>query len=104
MSRRFILAVFAVAVLLAGAPAADGPSWQAMLGDFPKNEKADYGGLCGICVDHASGDVFINISNKGSSGFYRSTDGAKTFQRLSDTQPKGRTEEPGCFLIDPTGK
>lgn len=99
---RSILTLLFATVLISGvAAAADEPAWQAVLGDFPKAEKAGFGGLCGICVDQASGDVFINISDKG---FYRSTDGAKTFKRISDTQPKGRTEEPGCFLIDPTGK
>jgi photosystem II stability/assembly factor-like uncharacterized protein len=94
---RFMLAT--VALALAGlASAADEPAWQALLGDLPKTEKAGFGGLCGMCVDHANGDVFINISDKG---FYRSTDGGKTFKRISDTQPKGRTEEPGCFLINP---
>jgi photosystem II stability/assembly factor-like uncharacterized protein len=93
---------FIAALLLTGiATAADEPAWQGMLGDLPKTEKAGFGGLCGMCIDHASGDVFINISDKG---LYRSTDGAKTFKRISDTQPKGRTEEPGCFLVDPTGK
>jgi photosystem II stability/assembly factor-like uncharacterized protein len=77
------------------------PAWQPMLGDLPKTEKAGFGGLCGLCVDHATGAVIVNISDRG---FYRSTDGAKTFHRVSDTQPKGRTEEPGCLLLDPTGK
>ena len=81
--------------------AADGPEWKAMLGDLPKAEKAGYGGLSGMCVERATGDVLINLSDKG---FYRSTDGAKTFQRLGETPVKGRTETPGCFLIDPTGK
>lgn len=80
--------------------AGDGPVWQPMLGDLPKREKSGPFGLCGICVDHTNGDVFINLSDRG---FYRSTDGAKSFRRISETQPKGRTEEPGCFLIDPTG-
>lgn len=101
MAIRVLSAAALLTLLCQATPAADDPSWQAMLGDLPKIEKAGSFNLCGICVDHANGDVFINLSDKG---FYRSTDGAKTFKRLSDTQPKGRTEEPGCFLIDPTGK
>jgi photosystem II stability/assembly factor-like uncharacterized protein len=81
--------------------AADGPTWQPMLGDLVKTEKAGFGGLCGMSIDHATGTILINISDRG---FYRSTDGGRTFQRLSGTQPRGRTEEPGCFLIDPTGR
>src|SRR5207247_5785959 len=88
--------------MVAGAvSAADDPKWLPMLGVLPKTEKAGFGGLCGLCVDRSTGDVIINISDRG---FYRSTDGAKTFQRISEEQPKGRTETPGCFLIDPTGK
>jgi hypothetical protein len=94
----FLAVCFATAV---PAHAADEPGWQAMLGDLVKNEKPGFGGLCGMCVDHATGTIFINISDRG---FYRSTDGARSFRRLDGAQPKGRTEEPGCFLIDPTGR
>ena len=99
---RMSIPIVAAALALVGNSAsAEEPVWQAMLGDLPKTEKAGFGGLCGICVDHATGTVVVNISDRG---FYRSTDAAKTFKRMSDTQPKGRTEEPGCLLIDPTGK
>ena len=81
--------------------AADEPKWEAMLGALPKTEKAGYGGLSGMCVDRATGDVLIDLSDKG---IYRSTDGAKTFKMLGAAPLKGRTETPGCFLIDPTGK
>jgi photosystem II stability/assembly factor-like uncharacterized protein len=81
--------------------AAEEPKWEPMLGTFPKTEKAGFGGLCGFCVDRSTGDIIVNISDRG---FYKSTDGAKTFKRISETQPNGRTETPGCFLIDPTGK
>lgn len=80
------------------ATAAD---WQPLIADFIKGEKPAFGGLCGVIVDHATGEVIINISDRG---FYRSADQGKTFQRISDMQPKGRTEWPGCFLLDPTGK
>lgn len=98
---RRILALATAILLVTCANAADEPAWQPMLGDLLKTEKAGFGGLCGICVDRSTGDLIINVSDKG---FYRSSDGAKTFKRISDTQPKGRTEEPGCFLLDPTGK
>jgi photosystem II stability/assembly factor-like uncharacterized protein len=35
---------------------------------------------------------------------FHSADQGKTWKRVSDAQPKGRTETPGCWLIDPTGK
>jgi photosystem II stability/assembly factor-like uncharacterized protein len=95
---------FAFPLLIAIAPfarAAEEPQWQAMLGDLMKTEKAGYGGLCGMLVEPTTGDVIINVSDKG---FYRSTDGAKSFKRVNEAPIKGRTEAPGCFSIDPTGK
>src|SRR5262249_7769138 len=94
LSRLLVLGI--LAAVAAQARAADQPEWKAMLGDLPKAEKAGFGGLCGVYVVHTTGAVIINISDRG---FYRSTDGARTFQRISVTQPKGRTEEPGCLLL-----
>jgi photosystem II stability/assembly factor-like uncharacterized protein len=78
----------------------DPPAWQAMLGDLVETEKAGFGGLCGIVVDPAEGTVWINISDRG---FYRSDDQAQAFVRCGDQQPQGRTESPGCLMLDPTG-
>ena len=100
-STHLLWAAIMLAVLRVSPATAAEPEWQAMLGDLPKTEKTGFGGLCGICVDHATGDVTVNLSDRG---FYRSTDQAKTFRRLGDKQPRGRTETPGCFLLDPTGK
>jgi photosystem II stability/assembly factor-like uncharacterized protein len=93
--------VLAVFVTFAACSHADEqPAWQPMLGGMVKAEKAGFGGLCGIAVDRATGAVWINISDRG---FYRSDDQAKTFKRASDKQPKGRTESPGSFMLDPSG-
>jgi photosystem II stability/assembly factor-like uncharacterized protein len=100
MNRTFSLLV-AAAFVLPIARGADEPQWEAMLGDLIKSEKAGYGGLCGLIVEPGSGDVIINVSDRG---FYRSTDGAKSFKRIHETPIKGRTESPGCLMIDPTGK
>jgi photosystem II stability/assembly factor-like uncharacterized protein len=98
---RFHAVWFALAFAIgADACAADEPVWQGMIGNLPKSEQAGFGGLCGVCIDHETGAILINISDRG---FYRSTDDGKTFQRLSSEQPKGRTETPGCLLLDPTG-
>jgi photosystem II stability/assembly factor-like uncharacterized protein len=43
----------------------------------------------------------MNVSDRG---FFSSTDQGKTWKRISDSQPRGRTEWPGCILRDPTGK
>jgi hypothetical protein len=90
-----------IALALPALAVGEEPAWQPLLGDFVKNEKPGFGGLCGIVVDHTKGTVWINISDRG---FYRSDDGAKTFKRASGKQPKGRTETPGCLILDPTGK
>ena len=93
-----LLAVLAAASSISRAD--DQAAWKATLGDLVKTEKAGFGGLCGIVVDPNNGTIWINISDRG---FYRSDDQAKTFHRISDTQPKGRTESPGCLQLDPTG-
>ena len=72
-----------------------------MLAELIKDEKPGYGGLCGIVVDHKTGSIWVNLSDKG---MYCSSDGAGDFKRLSDKQPKGRTEWPGCLMLDPTCK
>ena len=77
------------------------PRWQPVVTDLLKREKTGFGGLCGIVVDHDTGDVWVNLSDRG---MFRSTDQGKSWKRVSDTQPKGRTETPGCWLLDPTGK
>ena len=78
----------------------DPPAWKGTLGDLVATEKAGFGGLCGVVVDPVKGTIWINISDRG---FYRSDDQATTFSRVSNEQPKGRTESPGCFQLDPTG-
>ena len=75
--------------------------WTPVTVDLLKSEKTGYGGLCGLVVDHQSGDVWINLSDRGT---FHSGDQGQTWKRVSETQPKGRTESPGCWLIDPTGK
>jgi BNR/Asp-box repeat len=77
------------------------PDWRPVVTKLLKTERPGYGGLCGIVVDRGTGDVFINLSDRG---VYRSTDQGRTWRHVSKTPPKGRTESPGCLLIDPTGK
>jgi hypothetical protein len=83
------------------ALAADEPAWQAVTTELLKTEKPGYGGLCGVLVDHQTGCVYINVSDKG---VYCSTDQAKTFKKQGTQVIKGRTEWPGCLMMDPTGK
>jgi len=88
-------------VWVAGPVLAADTDWQPLTTDLLKTEKPGFGGLCGVAVDHQTGHIYINVSDRG---FYGSTDGGKTWKKLGDKQPKGRTESPGCFLFDPAGK
>jgi photosystem II stability/assembly factor-like uncharacterized protein len=79
------------------ATAAD---WQPVATDLIAKEKPGFGGLSGVAVDHATGTVFIDLSDRG---VFRSKDQGKTWERVGK-EFKGRTEWPGCLLLDPTGK
>jgi photosystem II stability/assembly factor-like uncharacterized protein len=99
---RLLLALAPLACLCTtGAAQQPEPDWQPMAAELLKAEKPGYGGLCGIVVDHASGTLYLNLSDKG---MYRSTDQGKSFERMTTRALKGRTEWPGCLQIGPTGK
>ncbi|HZZ79307.1 MAG TPA: hypothetical protein VFE62_12365 [Gemmataceae bacterium] len=93
--RRVLAFITALAIV---APAV-GQDWQPVTEALIVAEKPGFGKLCGVVVDHATGDVTINLSDKGH---YRSTDQGKSWQKLG--MPfKGRTETPGCIMLDPAG-
>lgn len=79
---------------------ASAAEWEATTTELIKSEKPGYGGLCGVVVDHSSGDVLVDLSDKG---LYRSTDQGRLWKKIGPTI-KGRTEWPGCIQLDPTGK
>src|SRR5438034_328883 len=87
--------------LLIASTRTSAADWVATTAELIEQEKPGYGKLCGVLVDHATGDVIIDLSDKG---LYRSTDQAKTWKKLGSQPLKGRTEWPGCLMIDPTGK
>jgi hypothetical protein len=92
----------APALILCLLPAlAAGADWTAMTSELVEKEKPGFGKLCGVLVDHQTGCVYVNLSDRG---IYCSTDQAKTWKRQGTQEMKGRTEWPGCFLMDPTGK
>lgn len=88
-------------LLLAPVFAADPPAWEAVTTELLKAEKAGFGGLCGVLVDHSNGTLYVDLSDKG---IYASTDQGKTWKKQSKEAIKGRTETAGCITIDPTGK
>jgi len=96
--RSLVLSFAAVFAVPALAPAAD---WKPITTELLASEKTGFGGLCGVVVDHATGKLIVNLSDRG---IFTSSEHGKTWQRLGKEAFKGRTEDPGCFLIDPTGK
>ncbi len=95
MNRVLSLALLFISTIAASA------DWRPVTADIIAAEKPGYGNLCGAIVDPATGDILINLSDKG---FYLSTDQGKTWKRTHDAVVKGRTEWPGCLQRDPTGK
>jgi photosystem II stability/assembly factor-like uncharacterized protein len=92
----------ALLLLTCTAPAlAADAGWQPVLTALLRSEKTGFGGLCGVVVDHETGHLWVNLSDRG---MFHSRDQGRTWKRVSQTQPKGRTETPGCWLLDPTGK
>jgi photosystem II stability/assembly factor-like uncharacterized protein len=94
---RYLLSVLLTFSCLGAVPAAD---WQPLAHDLVAQEKPGFGGLCGLLVDHATGHVYVNLSDRG---LYRSTNQGRTWEQLGKPF-RGRTEWPGCLLLDPTGK
>jgi photosystem II stability/assembly factor-like uncharacterized protein len=64
-------------------------------------EKTGFGGLSGVAIDRATGHIYVNLSDRG---VFRSADRGATWDRVGPGPFKGRTETPGCFQIDPTGR
>ncbi|MBM3978834.1 MAG: hypothetical protein FJ304_00850 [Planctomycetes bacterium] len=87
------------------APAARGANeWHPVATDLLAKEKTGFGGLSGVAVDRATGTLYVCLSD---AGVFRSTDQGKTWERHGKggkDVTKGRTETPGCFQLDPTGK
>jgi photosystem II stability/assembly factor-like uncharacterized protein len=90
--------VFGLVAFVSSASSA--AEWQPITEELLRAEKPGFGGLCGVVVDHQTGDILVNVSDRG---FFRSTDQGKTWKRHGD-EIKGRTEWPGCLQLDPSGK
>jgi photosystem II stability/assembly factor-like uncharacterized protein len=73
--------------------------WEALTADLVRQEKPGFGGVSGVVVDRATGDLFIWLSDKG---MYHSGDQGQTWKPFGKPS-KGRTETPNCILTNPTG-
>jgi hypothetical protein len=89
------LSLVLLGFVLSAAPAF--AQWQPVTADLVAKEKPGYGNVCGVAVDHKTGDLYLNLSDRG---IYRSTDLGKTWMRVGK-EIKGRTEWPGCMMLDP---
>jgi photosystem II stability/assembly factor-like uncharacterized protein len=84
---------------LAPAGPAAAQDWQPVTAELVKREKPGYGGVCGVAVDPRTGDLYLDVSDRG---IFLSKDQGKSWQRLGP-EIKGRTEWPGCLMLDPVG-
>jgi photosystem II stability/assembly factor-like uncharacterized protein len=84
---------------LIGPAASASAQWQPVTTDLVKQHKPGFGGVCGVLVDHKTGNVFLDLSDRG---IFRSTDRGQNWQRVG-AEIKGRTEWPGCLMLDPVG-
>lgn len=75
--------------------------WRPITVDLLKSEKTGFGGLCGFVVQQPTGDLVVNLSDRGM--FY-SLDQGQSWQRWTTTELKGRTETPLCLMLDPKGQ
>lgn len=88
-------------VLMALAIPATVSAWEPVTTKLLKQEKTGYGGLCGVAVERGTGDVYVNLSDRG---IFFSKDQGQTWDRPAGMSPfKGRTEWPGCMMFDPVG-
>jgi hypothetical protein len=90
------LVVFCLILL----PTARAQDWIPVTVELLKSQKSGFGGLCGVVIHPPSGDVIINLSDRG---LFRSKDQGKSWHKLGSMPLKGRTETPGCLMIDPLG-
>jgi BNR-Asp box repeat len=96
MARSILVPLLSALLAASDAAAQD---WHGTASELIKSEMPGYGGLRALVVDHSTGTLFLNLSDKG---IYRSDDRAKTWRRLP-SPITGRGEAPGGLLLDPIG-
>src|ERR1700724_3605637 len=87
-------------LLLLGVGPAAAAEWQPITTELLAREKPGFGGLSGVLVDHTTGRLYVSVSDRG---VFQSDDQGQSWQRVGEAF-KGRTEWPGCMVIDPTGR
>ncbi len=96
---RHLLRAIALVTCLLGQANPVAAQWQPVTAELVKTHKPGFGGVCGVAVDHANGDVYLDLSDRG---IFRSTDQGKHWQRVG-AELRGRTEWPGCLMLDAVG-
>jgi photosystem II stability/assembly factor-like uncharacterized protein len=99
--KRLQSSLLACVVILLAPAAVAAADWEPTTVELLKSVKTGFGGLCGLVVDHATGTIYVDLSDRG---LYRSTDQGKSWQATSADLLRGRTEWPGCLMLDPTGQ
>lgn len=95
MKLRFACLLIVSSVMSSACQAAE---WKPITVELLKSEKTGFGGLCGVAVYPPTGDLIVNLSDRG---LFQSMDQGVTWQRLGTAELKGRTETPLCLMIDP---
>lgn len=90
--------VYAIGLTFALSITAQAQEWNPVTVELLKSEKTGFGGLCGVVVHPPTGDLIVNLSDRG---LFRSKDQGATWNRLGTAELKGRTETPLCMMIDP---
>ncbi len=88
------------AIILSIGVVASAADWEPVTKDLLAKAQPGYGGLSGVLVDPRSGDIYVNVSDRG---IFRSKDQGGSWQRVG-AEFKGRTEWPGCLMVDPVGE
>lgn len=90
--------LFSIIAILGSSITVTAQDWTPVTVELLKSEKTGFGGLCGVAVHPTTGDLIVNLSDRG---LFQSMDQGVTWQRLGSAELKGRTEMPLCLMIDP---
>lgn len=73
------------AAVVVGLTATAAPAdWRPIATDLLARETTGFGGPCGVVVDHTSGRLFVDLSDRG---VFTSADRGKTWGRVEASPP-----------------